>query len=56
MLLKLRLRDAIHRLNPRIPASAQDEAARMVQNPNIPGQVQANRAMHRWLVEGEHDA
>ena len=50
--LKHRVRDAIRRLNPHIPASAQDEACRMVLNPNIPGQVQANRQMHRWLVEG----
>ena len=50
--LKYRLRDAIRRLNPHIPAGAQDEACRMVLNPNIPGQLQANRQMHRWLVEG----
>ena len=50
--LKHRLRDAIRRLNPHLPAGAQDEACRMVLNPNIPGQVQANRQMHRWLVEG----
>ncbi|MCK6423610.1 MAG: type I restriction endonuclease subunit R [Burkholderiaceae bacterium] len=50
--LKHRLRDAIRRLNPHIPPGAQDEACRMVLNPNIPGQVQANRQMHRWLVEG----
>lgn len=50
--LRHRLRDAIRRLNPHIPAGAQDEACRMVLNPNIPGQVQANRQMHRWLVEG----
>lgn len=50
--LKHRLRDAIRRLNPHIPAGAQDEACRMVLNPNIPGPVQANRQMHRWLVEG----
>jgi len=50
--LRHRLRDAIRRLNPNIPAGAQDEACRMVLNPNIPGQVQANRQMHRWLVEG----
>ncbi|WP_374587474.1 type I restriction endonuclease subunit R [Ideonella dechloratans] len=52
VLLKHRLRDAIRRLNPHISAGAQDEAARMVQSLNVPGQVQANRAMHRWLVEG----
>ena len=50
--LRHRLREAIRRLNPHIPAGAQDEACRMVLNPNIPGQVQANRQMHRWLVEG----
>lgn len=50
--LKHRVRDAIRRLNPHIPAGAQDEACRMVLNPNIPGQVQANRQMHRWLVAG----
>lgn len=47
-----RLREAIGRLNPQIPALARDEALRMVLNPNIPGQVQANRQFHRWLVEG----
>jgi type I restriction enzyme, R subunit len=50
--LKHRLQAAIRRLNPQIPAGAQDEACRMALNPNIPGQVQANRQMHRWLVEG----
>jgi type I restriction enzyme, R subunit len=50
--LRHRLRDAIRRLNPHIPAGAQDEACRMVLNPNIPGQLQANRQIHRWLVEG----
>jgi type I restriction enzyme R subunit len=50
--LKQRVRDAIRRLNQHIPAGAQDEACRMVLNPNIPGQVQANRQLHRWLVEG----
>ncbi|MET3605720.1 type I restriction enzyme R subunit [Sphaerotilus sulfidivorans] len=50
--LKHRLRDAIRSLNPHIPASAQDEACRQVLNPNLPGLVQANRQMHRWMVEG----
>ncbi|MFM2052967.1 MAG: hypothetical protein RL456_1004, partial [Pseudomonadota bacterium] len=50
--LKHRLRDAIRRLNPHIPAGAQDEACRQVLNPNLPGLVQANRQMHRWMVEG----
>ena len=50
--LKHRLRDAIRRLNPHIPAGAQDEACRQVLSPNLPGLVQANRQMHRWMVEG----
>ena len=50
--LKHRLQGAIRRLNPHIPASAQDEACRQVLNPNLPGLVQANRQMHRWMVEG----
>ena len=52
VVLEHRLLDAIRRLNPRIPATAQDEALRMVLNPNIPGPLQANRQLHRWLTEG----
>jgi type I restriction enzyme, R subunit len=52
VVLKHRLCDAIRRLNPHIPPGAQDEAARMVLNPNVPGQLQANRQMHRWMAEG----
>ncbi|MEQ1730447.1 MAG: type I restriction endonuclease subunit R, partial [Vicinamibacterales bacterium] len=52
VVLKHRLRDAIRRLNPHLPASALDEAARQVMNPNVPGATQANRQMHRWLAEG----
>lgn len=52
VVLKGRLQDAIRRLNPDIPPGAQDEALRLVLNPNIPGLVQANRQFHRWLVEG----
>src|SRR5690625_4149430 len=52
VVLKGRLREAIRRLNPDIPPGAQDDALRLVLNPNIPGLVQANRQFHRWLVEG----
>jgi type I restriction enzyme R subunit len=52
VVLPHRLRAAIARLNPHIPAGAQGEALRMVCNPNVPGLVAANRQMHRWLVEG----
>jgi type I restriction enzyme R subunit len=47
-----RLREAIARLNPRIPPSARDDALRRVLNPNVPGLVNANRQVHRWLVDG----
>src|SRR5690625_6875463 len=52
VVLKGRLREAIRRLNPDIPPGAQDDALRLVLNPNSPGLVQANRQFHRWLVEG----
>ena len=47
-----RLRAAIARLNPHIPPSARDDALRLVLNPNVPGFVNANRQVHRWLVDG----
>jgi len=52
VMLRHRLREAIRRLNPHMPASAQDEACRMVTNPNTPGLLQTNRQLHRWLVDG----
>ncbi|WP_431273664.1 type I restriction endonuclease subunit R [Variovorax ureilyticus] len=47
-----RLREAIARLNPHIPPGARDDALRRVLNPNVPGLVNVNRQMHRWLVDG----
>jgi len=47
-----RLREAIARLNPHIPPGARDDALRRVLNPNVPGLVNANRQVHRWLVDG----
>lgn len=47
-----RLREAIARLNPHIPVGARDDALRRVLNPNVPGLVNANRQVHRWLVDG----
>ena len=47
-----RLRDAIGRLNPHVPLGARDDALRHVLNPNVPGLVNANRQLHRWLVDG----
>ena len=47
-----RLRDAVARLNPKIPADAQAEAIRKVLNPDSPALVQNNRAFHLMLVDG----
>ena len=47
-----RLRDAIWRLNPAIPAEARDEALRKVLRVGTPSLVQTNRAFHRLLRDG----
>lgn len=47
-----RLRDAIARLNPHVPPGARDDALRRVLSPNVPGLVNANRQLHRWMVDG----
>ncbi|MHC2584178.1 type I restriction endonuclease subunit R [Bradyrhizobium diazoefficiens] len=52
VILRHRLADAIARLNPHIPAGARDDALRRVLNPNVPGLVNANRHLYRWLVDG----
>lgn len=52
VILHHRLADAIARLNPHIPAGARDDALRRVLNPNVPGLVNANRHLYRWLVDG----
>lgn len=50
--LRHRLAAAIAKLNPQIPAVARDDALRHVLNPNVPGLVNANRQLYRWLVDG----
>jgi type I restriction enzyme R subunit len=52
VVLHHRLADAIARLNPHIPSSARQDALRLVLNPNVPGLVNANRQLYRWLVDG----
>jgi len=52
VMLAGRLREAIARLNPHVPPGARDDALRRVLNPNVPGLVNANRQVHRWLVDG----
>ena len=47
-----RLREAIWRLNPSIPAEAREEALRKVQRVATPSLVQTNRAFHRMVRDG----
>ncbi len=47
-----RLRDAIDRFNPAIPASAREEAIKRVLNPESPSAIVNNRAFHRSLRDG----
>ncbi len=50
--LTQRLRDAVARLNPNIPAESQEEAVQKVLSPSSPSLVQNNRAFHLMLVDG----
>ncbi len=52
VLLLGRLREAIARLNPGIPAAAREDAVQQVQNLGLPAQLAANRAFHKLLVGG----
>ena len=52
VLLLTRLRAAIARLNPRIPATAREDAVQQVQNLGLPAQLAANRVFHKLLVGG----
>ena len=52
VLLLGRLREAIHRLNPLVPAEAREEALRKVLRVGTPSLTQTNRAFHRMLRDG----
>lgn len=52
VVLPLRLREAIARLNPDIPTAARDDALQRVQDLGIPALLSANRAFHKLLVAG----
>jgi type I restriction enzyme R subunit len=47
-----RLRQALARLNPALPAEAREDALRKLLHPDSPGLVEANRRVHGFLVEG----
>lgn len=52
LLLMGRLRDAIERINPKVPAEAQDEALRRVIRTETANLLENNRRFHRMLVDG----
>ena len=52
VLLAGRLREAINRLNPRMPAAAREDAFRKVAVPDRPTLVANNRAFHQRLRDG----
>lgn len=51
-LLTNRLRSAVARLNPNVPAQARDDAVTQVTDLGVPSQLHANRAFHQLLVNG----
>jgi len=52
VILAQRLRDALARLNPALPAEALDEALRKLTRPEGADLIVRNRALHRLLVDG----
>jgi len=52
VLLPFRLREAINRLNPGVPAAAREDAIKQVTDLGIPSLLSANRAFHKMLVGG----
>jgi len=52
VVLEGRLRDALARLNPHLPAETLDDTLRRVMRSESPSLVGANRAFHRMLVDG----
>jgi type I restriction enzyme R subunit len=52
VVLSIRLRDALARLNPDVPADALDYAQRKLTEAGEPGLLKQNRLIHQMLVEG----
>ncbi|RMH08494.1 MAG: type I restriction endonuclease subunit R [Nitrospirae bacterium] len=52
VVLKGRLRAAVERINPELPAAAIEEAVRKVLTPESPALIENNRAFHRMLTDG----
>ncbi|MEM1149938.1 MAG: type I restriction endonuclease subunit R [Pseudomonadota bacterium] len=52
VLLTVRLREALGRLNPHLPAETLEEVLHKVQQTEAPSLIEENRRLHRYLVEG----
>jgi type I restriction enzyme R subunit len=52
VILTGRLRSALQRLNPEVPASTIESAVLQLANPNVPGLLASNRQFHRWMTQG----
>jgi type I restriction enzyme R subunit len=52
VILERRLRQALQRLNPAVPADAIEEAFRKLTRPDLPSLIANNHAIHKFLVEG----
>ena len=52
VVLERRLRDALVRLNPNLPAEAVEDAYRKLTRTDAPSLVDLNRTVHRMLVDG----
>lgn len=52
VLLTVRLRVALERLNPHLPPETLEEVLRKVQQTETPSLIEENRRLHRYLVEG----
>jgi len=52
VVLSTRLRDALARLNPNLPAEALEDAFRKLTRPEGADLIQRNRALHRLMVDG----
>jgi type I restriction enzyme R subunit len=52
VVLVKRLRDALARINPKVPADAIEEAIRKVKQAESPSLVENNRRFHRFLTDG----
>lgn len=50
--LERRLRDALKRLNPKLPPEALEEACRKLMRPGSPSLIERNHTLHRLLVDG----